>query len=265
MEEMTVVFFYVDKEKWGKVKPRKKRRKVWKYGKARRKTPAETWLYDVRRGTAAGEQEGVVLHWAKVYLPAYESEGEEWTGEGLAEYLRGLHIPPESRWVYYLPDRAAGKLLGRTAEPLPLEWVLCLINYYALRFDGLVVLQDREMDAEELVFRFAKGTRYIGVVTGDRNTWEEAAETLSEEYGFWPEVAERFQDLHLTGSRILFIGGKKLYQATPSMLPPECVWLDTDVQGETGKSLCINGNNVKYIEIRGFLQEMFRKRLYNRE
>lgn len=257
MENMTVVFFYVDKGKngWKRCGWRDRVRKRF-----RRKQHIEenNWEYHVRRGTVmkqGGRQ--VTLRWMKVFLPEHERKGKEWTTEGWRQYLNGLPVPEESRTVYYLPDAEAGRMLGRSAEPLSLEWILLFVEYYGLQFDGLVILQDREMDAGELVYLFAQKTKYLGVVTAEPEAWQEMAEELTEEYGFLLDVAERVGKLHLGRGRLLFVAGARLFGAAPSAIPPGSIWIDTDVQGETGRKLCSAAGGVRYIGIKSFLREMF--------
>lgn len=246
MEDMSVVFFTVDKEKCGSVRSDEGRR--FRFRKK------YVWEYHVRSGTVVKNQ--AALHWMRVTLPARERKKREWTMQSLAEYLEGLEIPPEGRNVCYLPDLAAGQILGRTPEPLSGEWIVFLMEYYKPVFDGLIVLQDREMEAEEIILRHARKTRYLGVATSNPESWEDIVEDLSEEYGFLLDVAEDFKGLHFHGNSLLVIAGSQTYQAAPSLLPKGCVWLSTDVAGEAGRKVCSRAESVRYLSLRGFLREM---------
>lgn len=246
MQDMTVVFFTVDEEKCGCVRSEEGRR-----FRLRKKY---VWEYHARSGTVVKNE--AALHWILVTLPARERKKREWTPQSLEEYLEGLEIPPESRNVCYLPDAAAGRMLGRAPEPLSGDWVFFLMAYYKPVFDGLIVLQDREMEAEEIILRHARKTRYLGVATENPENWQDMVEDLSEEYGFLLDVAQEFKGLHFHGDSLLVIAGSRTYQAAPALLPKNCVWLSTDVAGEAGRKICSGAEGVRYLSLRGFLREM---------
>ncbi|MBD5459662.1 MAG: hypothetical protein HDR26_01780 [Lachnospiraceae bacterium] len=243
---MTAVFFTVDSEMCGSVRCAGQRR-----FRLRKKYVRE---YDIRSKTV--EKDGARLHWIEVTLPARERKKREWTANNWAQYVDGLDIPPEGRNIYYLPDAEAGRMLGRTPEPLSGEWILFLMEYYKPVFDGLIVLQDREMEAEDLILRHARKTRYLGVATANAENWQDIVEDLSEEYGFMLDVAEKFKGLHFHGENLLIIAGNETYQAAPALLPKGSVWLSTDVAGEAGRKICSRAENVRYLSLRGFLREM---------
>lgn len=240
MDRVTVVFFYGREDHFGR---RKKSR--WRWHK--------DWCYEVRR-THILEQ-GISFQCVQVDLPLRETAKRAWTHEKLASYLSGLDIPPEGRGVYYMPDEDAAGLLGRGAEPFSIEWILLLLAYYHLDFDGLLVLQDREMEAEELIRRFARGTRYLGVVTNQPDMWLDTAEELSEEYGFLLDVVTEFKQHHYRGEKLLIIAGSRIYGAVPSQIPPGSMWLDTDPGSEKGRIICARAGKVTYMDGKCFFRE----------
>ncbi|MBE5868279.1 MAG: hypothetical protein E7293_04870 [Lachnospiraceae bacterium] len=232
METMTVVFFYVSSHASG----RKKRK----------------WCYDVRRENTI--EENIVFSRIQVFLPLFEKGKKRWTGKALSTYLDGLDIPQESRNVYYVPDEEAACMLERGTEPLSLEWILFLLAYYHLDFDGLLILQDREMDAEEMIRHFAPVTKYLGVITKQPEKWQDVAEELSEEYGFLLDVVTEFGGHHYRGEKLLVVAGRENYQVSPDLIPEGSMWLSTDI-GSENRKICAGAHKVAYFDIKRFLRE----------
>ena len=81
MEDMTIVRFFVDKEKRGKTK----RRAEWQY-------------YVDNRRLYAGKDDIILLD---VVLPGLAYKKKEWNANSLTEYLQGLPVPQEGRHTYY--------------------------------------------------------------------------------------------------------------------------------------------------------------------
>ena len=242
MERMTVVFFCGREDCYAR-----KRRGRWRWEKS--------WCYDVRK--TEKKARGIWLQGVRVNLPMKEKAGKNWSRERLTSYLEGLEIPPEGRTVYYQPDKAALTLLKRRTEPLSLEWILFFMTYYAWDFDGLLILQDREMAAEELVRHFAPGTKYLGVLTDAPDKWQDLADELAEELGCLLEVNRDWKEQHYGGQKLLVIAGSKGYGVHPSRLPRGCVWFNIDGESDMGKAVCSRAEQVSYVDGKHFFREMF--------
>lgn len=235
MEEMTIVYFIVDKEGRG----RHKRRGEWQY-----------YLDSGAIYTKAGPVKVI-----RVRLPAYCYRKKRWKRADWTAYLRGLSVPPEGREVTYLFSEEAAAILQRTEEPLSLEWLLFLIDRYHIAFDALVLLADREMETEALIAHYVRKARYIGVVTENQEEFEDQQEELLSEYGFLLDVSASIRELRIPmGGKLLIIAGCKLYDAAPLKLP-EGIWLSMDTPGEAGKGLCARAKEMRYIGMHSFFGE----------
>lgn len=237
MEDMIVVYFYLEQEA---------------VGKERRRHP---WKYNINRKTLVKEPVNVQL--IRVFLPSHARKKKSWTSETWQEYWNGLPVPHQGRTVYYLFEEKVQQLLQWAVEPLPWEWVQFLMSFYQIHFDALVLLQDREMEAFQIVQHYAKDTYYLGVATSHPKEWEEMEEALSGEYGFLLDVSETLNGLHIPPkTRTLILAGEKVYGATPAMLPEGCVWISTDTQGEAGRNICARAKGVVYIGMQAFLRKL---------
>lgn len=250
MEDMKVVFFYGEKEKKERVKEIEtiqKKRRFWdrlkrNAGNVDKKADnypqtelrAKVWNYSVER---------------KQFLPFEKPEGS---------------LPPEGRYVYYVTDRWAEKKLRRGREPIGMEWILFLISYYELMFDGLVLIQDRDMEAEELIRHFAPIVNYLGVVTDYFYDWEEVEESLSEEYGLVLDRGTGVERLHVKGDRILVIGSNMaepvgdvgvFIRKLSEQIGGEIIWLDTAGRGFLSKKEVIEERKFIYVNMEHFFRE----------
>ncbi|MCM1215234.1 MAG: hypothetical protein NC548_12025 [Lachnospiraceae bacterium] len=236
MEEMTVVYFLMDKMGAG----RQKRRGSWQYRTERRERQ--------------GKDGSVSLY--KVWLPAYRYKKKPWKERDKSEYIRGIEVPSEGRNVCFFYEEEAGAFLGRKEEPLALEGLLFLIQYRQIGFDSLIILQDRELETGELLAKYVRDTRYIGVVTENEGELAEAKEALFEEYGFLLEVSATLKGLHIpTAGRVLIVAGEVLYGITPQQLPRGACFVSTVTSG-AAKKLCARAKEVRYADMKGILQDI---------
>lgn len=235
MGEMTVVYFVMDETGRG------------------RKCRRGSWQYRIERREKCGRDGSLSL--CKVCLPAYSYKKKTWKEKDKSEYIRGMEVPEEGRTVCYFYDEGAQAFLGRKEEPLLLEGLLFLIRYRQITFDSLIILQDRELEAEELLAKYVRDTRYIGVVAGSEEEFAEVKETLLEEYGFLLDVATEFTGLHMPAKgNVLVIAGETLYGITPLQLPMGAAFVSTAVSGEA-KRLCARAKEVRYIDRKCLLQD----------
>ena len=236
MEEMTIVRFFVDKEKRGKEK---------RWG---------SWRYFVSAKSALAGKEQV--HLIEVHLPGFFYKNKTWTEKQRRIYLEGLCIPEEGTDTYYLFEKEAEAFLGMKNNVLPAGFLRLLLQNCGIRFSALVWLNDGEEGREELLEKWVRHTRYIGVVSPEELI-EEWQETLWEEYGFLLEAAEEVSELHIPKEgRQLWITGRKLYGLKPDMLAQGAVFISTEVDG-MGKNLCARAKDVKYLDIKCFLASLF--------
>ncbi|MBQ7358901.1 MAG: hypothetical protein IJW63_02260 [Lachnospiraceae bacterium] len=204
MEEMTVVSFFVDRSGI-----------AWD-GK---------WICQVEQTLFEGEKGR--LRYITVGLPFWDKTDTMWKAERQKEYLQHLPVPLQGRKVCYVCDRETEILYGLKPGVLSLEWGLFLLDFYRPTFDSLVVFEDREMDAQDLVLRFAPCLPYVGAVTAHPWRWEEVAEYIQEEYGYQIEVACTFTKLHPMGKRVLLWSGEQMRGLSPLTIPRDSIWLDT--------------------------------------
>lgn len=225
MEEMTVVYFCVEKEGCGR---------KWRGGK---------WQYRIT-------EEMMPVRCIIVWLPPFCCRKKPWKEAGLISYLQGLAIPKEGGRVYYLYGKEAGRLLGRQSEVLSAEWLLFMVEQCMMERNALVILQDREMDVVRLVEKYVASVRYIGIVTANGEEWEGMQEALAEEYGFLLDVAEEVRNLRIPQqSKALWVAGRELYGMNPVRLMPDSIWLSTDISNEEGKKICARGRNILYMDV----------------
>lgn len=244
MEDMTVVFFYVDEKGSGRKRLEKKRFGGWKWSKE--------WQYDVhceKRKIGNGS-----LKIFCVGLPFWEKD-KKWTNSSLQQYLNGLPVPPEGRYVYYAPDRKAQKMLGRGREPINIEWILLLIEYYTLKFDSLVLVQDREMEAEELIRCFAAEIPYLGVVEDFISDWETVEDGLSMEYGLTIDAQKDFRMLHIKGKKVLVVLGAGTKLPANAVIPRGSIILSTEGRRRHGEWQEFKEKNIRYVDIENFLRD----------
>lgn len=244
MEDMTIVFFYADEKGSGRKRLRRKRFGGWRW--------SETWQYKVyceKRQMGEGS-----LKIFCVGLPLLEKD-KRWTNFAWQQYLAGLPVPPEGRYVYYAPDKKAEKLLGRGREPVGVEWILTFIEYYGLSFDGLVLVQDREMEAEELIRYYAAQLPYLGVVKDFMTDWEEIEESLSMEYGLTIDLQQKFEALQVKGQRVLVILGAGSELPETSRLKEGSIILSTDGRRREKDGQRIRGKNIVNVDMERFLKD----------
>ncbi|MBD5511065.1 MAG: hypothetical protein HDR08_07425 [Lachnospiraceae bacterium] len=236
VEEMTVVYFVMDKAGAGKRKRR------------------GSWQYRIETREKCGRGGSVSL--CKVYLPACSYKKKPWKEKDRSEYIQGLEVPSEGRNVCYFYEEEAKAFLGRKEEPLSLEGLLFLIWYRQIVFDSLIILQDRELETEELLAKYVRDTRYIGVVTGGGEELSEAKEELLEEYGFLLDISTELTGLHIPpkGS-VLIVAGEELYGITPLQLPKGAIFVSTVVSG-AAKKLCARAKEIRYIDMKCLLQDV---------
>ncbi len=235
MENLSVVCFFMNLEG---------------NGKRRRKDP---WEYHIEKSFLRGKDE---LPLWKVYLPAYSYKKKPWKRQDWNNYMQGMQeVPAESGGVCYLLDKEVQHFLGREQEPLSYEWLIYLIEHMQVAFDALVIFQDRELEAQRIVERYASTAKYLGVVTSNEGEWKDMEEYLAEEYGFMLEIADNLKGLHIPEkSKLLTIAGEKLYGTTPLSIPKESVWISTQVENEESKRLCARGKEIRFISIKSIFQ-----------
>lgn len=240
MEEVTVVYFYMDMGASGRLR----RRGPWQYGVEERNL----------------QKRNCIIHVYSVKLPGLLQKRKPWKEKEKQEYLRGLPAPGEGREICYFYEAEAEAFLGRRMEPPSEEWLLFLLRYYEVNFDALLILEDRELETEAWVRRYAGGTRYIGILTADAGRYEELTEALWEEYGFLLEVTGEAKGLHLPKKgTLLVLAGTELYGMTPSLLPPDTFWLNAAAQTAAGRRICAAAEKVRYLDRRRFLKEILSK------
>ena len=233
MEEMTIVRFFVDKEKRGK----EKRRAKWQY-------------FMDNQVLKAGEG---YLNLITVCLPGMAYKKKEWNTKMWTEYLQGLVVPPEGRCVYYLYEDGAKEVLGREEQGLSVEWVSFMLRSCQARFEAMVLFWDRETENGELLEKHVRHTRYMAVVTEHEEDAAHWQDMLWEEYGFLLEVVSEANLLHIPQNRnTLIVAGKELYGLMPGMLTPGTLFVSTR-RDSAGKKLCARAKDVKYIDIKCFL------------
>ena len=203
MEEMTVVSFYVNRLGV-----------AWDEG----------WLFELREDQL--ECEGYSLKLIHVGLPFWKKEDTMWQKGEQKVYLQMLPIPSQGRTVCYVCDREAMLLYEFTPDNLSVEWGLFLLRYYRVDFDGVVIFEDREGNASELVLEFAPRISYVGVVSRHRWRLEPIEEYVLEEYGYQIEVADTFSKLHPRGERLLLWTGDEMHGLTPLTVPKNSMWFD---------------------------------------
>ena len=262
MEDMAVVFFYVEKC-FGE----KKGINGEKDGKRGRRRNARWWKGAGRRNKKESTEKSVPL---RSIVWKYSMELKRFV-------LHSGRIPPESRYVYYAMDKQAEKILGRGREPIGMEWILFLLAYYDVEFDGFVLIQDRETEAEELIRYFAPKVAYLGVVADFFFDWDEVEESLSEEYGLVLDIERSIEDLHVKGERVLVIGaGEKLGQQVRELQDKraqgkrmqdekmagangggflELTWIDTAGRCEHPEMRKNDVANITYINMECFLRD----------
>ncbi len=235
MEEMTVVHFILEEEGRGK----KRRRGKWEYHVEKESLPVSESL--------------LVLY--TVFLPFFCYKKKEWTAERFSEYFKGLPIPPQSREVYYLYQEKAQNFLGVGAEPISHDWLLFLIKYYQVSFDALILLPDEEMETEDIIRRYVKNTRYIGIASEETEDILELRESLFQEYGCLIDVAADMKKLHIPAAgRKLAVAGEELYGAVPGLFKGAWVWISTNTDKKNAARLCARVENVRYIDMKTFLR-----------
>lgn len=244
MEDMTVVFFYLDEKKSGRKRLQKKRFGGWKWD--------SQWQYNIySEKKQMGEGSLKIIC---VGLPLLETD-KRWTGFSWRQYMESMPIPPEGRYVYYAPDKNAEKMLGRGREPINIDWVLMLIEYYSLTFDGLVLVQDREMEAEELIRHYAADIPYLGVVEDFMSDWEEIEDSLAMEYGLTLDVQQNFENLHMKGERVLVVLGMGAEPPRNMDIGTESIIIATE--GKRGSQIRQDfpGKNIRYVDMERFLRD----------
>lgn len=244
MEDMTVVFFYVDEKGSGRRRLGKKRFGGWKW--------SEQWQYNVYQ-----EQRQMGEGSLKIYcvgLPIFEKD-KKWTSWSWSQYLKDLPIPPEGRYVYYAPDKKAEKLLGRGREPIGIEWIFTFIEYYSLEFDSLVLIQDREMEAEELIRHYAEGIPYLGVVKDFISDWETVEDSLSMEYGLTLDIQSEFDALHIKGERTLIVLGAGTELPKVKERKGETMVISTAGQRRECDRNLFCWEKLEYVDMERFLKE----------
>ncbi|MBQ7956052.1 MAG: hypothetical protein IJ282_09920 [Lachnospiraceae bacterium] len=239
MEDMTIVFFYVDAKKSGKLKIGR-----WKWGKE--------WQYDIRYEKKRLGDGTLKVIW--VALPGREKD-KDWTKAGVAQYLQHMPVPPEGRLVYYAPDKGAEKILGRGRENLNKEWILVLMEYYHVQFDSLVLIQDRELEAEELIRYFAQDIPYLGIISDFGYDWDEVEEGLAGEYGLVLDIQKEFRFLHIKGKQPLIVAGEKMEKVNIAHIPAGSVVISINGRRGGGNILQDEGKNIRYVDMERFLRE----------
>lgn len=243
MEEMTVVYFVMDKAGCG----RRKRR--------------GSWQYRIEKQEKCGRDGSIRL--IEVRLPAYSYKKKLWKEKDRIEYIRGIEAPSEGRNVCYFYDEGARAFLNRKEEPLSLEGLLFLIQYRQIVFDALVILQDRELETEALLAKYVRDTRYIGVVAGSGEALSEAKEMLLEEYGFLLDISAELTGLHIPAKgNVLIVAGSELYGTTPGQLPAGAAFVSTAASG-AAKKLCARAKEVRYIDRKCLLQDVLPDKMYD--
>lgn len=238
MEEMTIVYFL----KKDSCAAKQKRRGEWQY-----------FVEEKHISTPGGS---LVLY--RVWIPEYPYKKKYWQENVLADYLAGLDIPSQGRCVLYMYDKWAQALFCQGTEPLSEEWLLFLLAFYEPAFDGLIILADRELETAEIVWKYARSMRYIGLVAEWEEDCAELCEALSEEYGFLPDVAQDFKALHTgTAQNHLIIAADNLYGVTPAQLGRGCIWLSAKA-GSGAKGICARAKNARYIDIEVFSEDVLR-------
>ncbi|MBQ9122795.1 MAG: hypothetical protein IJY10_04795 [Lachnospiraceae bacterium] len=233
MEEMTVVSFFVDREGV-----------AWKKG----------WKYQIWENAFTGQ--GYSLRYMQVGLPFWERKDTLWTAKGQEEYYAALPVPLEGRSVCYVYDSEAKILFGKRQQNLSAEWGLFLLEYYGISFEGMILFEDRQMDAQDLALQFAPFTPYVGVVTPKEWHWEEVSEYIQEEYGYEVEVASTFTRLHPGKGTILLWSGEERRGLSPLNIPRESVWLDTCCDRTNRDFLqAIRKKKINYLNLWRFLRE----------
>ena len=117
MEEMTIVRFFVDKEKRGKEK---------RWG---------SWRYFVSAKSALAGKEQV--HLIEVRLPGFFYKNKTWTEKQRRIYLEGLCIPEEGTDTYYLFEKEAEAFLGMKNNVLPAGFLRLVLQNTVFGF-GMV-------------------------------------------------------------------------------------------------------------------------------
>lgn len=230
MEEMVLVYFTVDPESCGK----KRRKDKWQY------TLEEKFLTDI------------ALRRVTVRLPAYSRGKRSWTGEQLAEYFSELPVAAEGTRVYYLYDGEAGRMLGRRSELLSAEWIFYLLAIDKTVPDALLILHERGMETERLVKKYAADTRYIGLLAKNPDAFTDLAEEISEEYGFFLDVAEDVRKLRLPETvqgNLLIIAGEEFCGITPARLPVGCTWLSVTEGKSAARKLHGRTDGIRFLSI----------------
>ena len=243
MEEMTVVSFFVNRE-----------------GVAREKN----WRYEIWENMFRSQE--FEMRYIQVWLPFWREKDTMWTSETQKEYLMSMPIPPQGRKVCYICDKETSILFGLKPEPFSLEWGLFLLEYYKVDFDSLVVFEDRELDAQELVLRFAPRIPYVGVVTKERWRWEEVEEYIASEYGYQIEVGSTFTKLHPQGEKLLIWSGDEIRGLSPLTIPSGCVWLDeSSGMGQSHFAMSNYKKKINRLNLEKFLHDFAKRSCIVRE
>lgn len=233
MEEMTVVSFCLNRSGV-----------AWDKG----------WIYVIEEEKlTCGEYS---IRHIRVELPFWKDKSTMWQQKEQKIYLQNLPIPSQGRRVCYVCDKEVSLLYGLEPDNLSLEWGLFMLQYYGIKFDGIVIFEDRESCVADLVLRFAPKMSYVGVVSGRRWRLEETENYVLEEYGYQIEVADTFTKLHPKEGRLLIWTGDEMKGLTPLTLPQNSVWLDAsrrDAKARyarfTNKQICNVFNIEKFCAI----------------
>lgn len=210
MEEFTLVLFTME-DSYG----RQKRKSCWQYHAEK--------LYE----ECTKEPEDMLVRTILLHLPRLMQPKKEWTAAGLADYVRGLPVPGESPYVYYYYLPEAAVFLHRKKDCLSAEWARFLLRYYRIRTEALFVLEDTCVQGEDWLYRYARDTRYMGVVTEHPERQEETADFLQEEYGITLQVTDSAGKCRIPkGATCLYIAQEKLYGLRPADIREgDCVLL----------------------------------------
>lgn len=257
MEEYAVILFSMEGSRAG----RRSRREPWSYEIARKEYPA-------------GDDRLILI---RVVLPGLGTRRKAWKPEEKTAYLSGICLPEEGRNVCYLYEKAADAFLGRSWEPLSMEWSLFLLRWFlnsnlsarskclsvpaaggsvfyrkaALpALDALLLVENRLLDPEEWVYLFAARTRYIAILTEKPKQWEPLQEKMYEEYGFCPEISRELDGLHLPDKdkSLLIVSGESGGKIKPVYIQHHGIWLCTAAGDTAAKRIASRLNHVCYLD-----------------
>ncbi len=249
MEDMTVVFFYMMNQNGDGPEEKTGRKRLF----GRRKHKETEVVENYKLHSALWRLGDGSLRVICAELPPVSEPGKGRTTCCCRQQcVADIPVPPEGRYVYYVPDKKAGKLLGRGREPINLEWILFFIEYYSLSFDGLVLVPDREMEAEELIRHYAASIAYLGVVTDSAEAWEEVEEDLNLEYGLTLDLQRSAAQLHIKGKRPLIVLGADREETE---LPEGSIIIATCGRSPEGAAKFFFEKNIRYVDMEGFLRD----------